>query len=554
MPVNLRLAASAIKTMATEDPAFLALQTSRRLPRKLRDAVARAADATNIPYLAQVGAFLADHPSTLDTPGPFVRSMRVAKGMDPGATATPLQRARYLRAVGKISEAIAALTPNTKLRQRYESERRLLTQPLALDVPVMPAQTDSSQRLDVLHVLVSSAPYTSSGYTVRTSAIIAGQRDAGMNVAGVTRLGYPTIIGSASAPLFSDVDGVRYWRIQPDSYPLGAYERAQMHADYLASLVAKLRPRALHATTDYTNAEVARAVAEAFGIPWVYEMRGQREKSWVASLPESERDGAAHSELFHLIQEKEAELAKSASAVVVLSKVQLDDLVARGVDAEKITIIPNAYSPADVTPLTPTQARDRLGLTQAFTVGTLTSIVDYEGLDTLVEAIGILRAEGRNVRGVIAGDGVSRAKVTGLRDTLGLEEAITMPGRVSRSDSHTWYQALDLFAVPRRRTLVTETITPIKPVEAMSNGTPVVISDLAPLREMVTDAGAGIAFEPGNAQAMADAIRSLMDSPTAYAAASAAAKSEAARRTWPANTRAYGRLYSQLFTSEGGRS
>ncbi|MFC5281022.1 glycosyltransferase family 4 protein [Arcanobacterium canis] len=547
MPINLSLTAHAISTMLTTDPAFFALQASRKMPRKVRQALATAAGATSIPYLEQAGAFLADRPTDLDIPGPFVSAMRIAQGKPPLKGATATQRARYLRSIGELSKAIELLEPSSKLRRRYESEKRLLTEPVTLDVPLMAAPTRDS--LDVLHVLVSSAPYTNSGYTVRTSAIMKGQQEMGLRVAGVTRVGYPAIIGNIAAPRYSDVNGVRYWRIQPNSYPNDPYELAQLHAHYLASLVAKLRPRTLHATTDYTNGVVTRAVAQAFGIPWIYEMRGQREKSWVAALPSDAQGPASESELFELIQRKEAELARSASAVVVLSQVQFDDLVSRGVPAEKITIIPNAYTPADTSPLSPHQARDELGLPQAFTVGTLTSIVDYEGLDTLVRAIGILRREGRNVRGVIVGDGVARAYVQALRDELGVEDAITMPGRVEREKSHTWYQALDLFAVPRKQTLVTQTITPIKPVEAMSNGTPVVISDLAPLREMVTDVGAGLAFPPGDYQAMAQTIRYLMDSPDVYRNASMAARAEAHRRTWPANTARYREIYRQLIGS-----
>ena len=65
-----------------------------------------------------------------------------------------------------------------------------------------------------------------------------------------------------------------------------------------------------------------------------------------------------------------------------------------------------------------------------------------------------------------------------------------------------WYQALDVFCVPRLDTPVCRLVTPIKPMTAMALGRPVVVSSLPALRELTTP-GASRSFPPGDAEALA---------------------------------------------------
>lgn len=530
--------------MALEDPVFFALQVSRKLPGSLRKRIAQATAPISDTSFGQLVQATADLPVEITGNSAIANELRVARGSAPNTKARPQTQARFEWQQGNVSGAIATLPAGDPLRLRYEDERRMLLNSV-LSVDRYPSP-DLSQDIDVLHILVNSAPHTSSGYTVRTRAILSGQRDRGLKVAGVTRLGYPMTIGKLSFEDVDIVDGIPYFRLIGGRQPKSLVARMQAHGSQLSQLVAQLQPSVLHATTNYSNAVPAQAVARAYGIPWVYEMRGQLEKTWVARHPADRQEQAAKSELYTLMLDKETSLAKDADAVVVLSNVQRRDLIQRGVDESKIHVIPNAYTPVDVQFHTPQESREMLGLPQEFTVGTVTSVVDYEGLDTLVHAIKILRDKKLPVRAVIAGDGVSHPALSSLVYDLGLQDHVSLPGRVAREDSHMWYQALDLFAVPRKKTLVCETITPIKPIEAMSNGTPVVASDLPPLRELVVDAGAGMAFEPENAEAMAKAIEELMTDSKAYETCAAAAIRNAADHTWDANMDRYTALYSEL--------
>ena len=97
----------------------------------------------------------------------------------------------------------------------------------------------------------------------------------------------------------------------------------------------------------------------------------------------------------------------AADLVVTLGEAMRDEIVARGVPAEKIEIVPNAVSaeflkpPPDATAL-----REELGIKpDEPVVGEVTSLVPHEGIGTLLEATAILRARGVPARALIVGDG-----------------------------------------------------------------------------------------------------------------------------------------------------
>jgi len=87
--------------------------------------------------------------------------------------------------------------------------------------------------------------------------------------------------------------------------------------------------------------------------------------------------------------------------------------------------------------LDPAQARGRVNLPEeGFWVGTVSSLVDYEGLDALLDAVALLRAEGLDVRVALVGDGVSRSALETRAARLGLGQAAVLPGRVGSQGRH----------------------------------------------------------------------------------------------------------------------
>ena len=415
------------------------------------------------------------------------------------------------------------MTPGTRLRWKSQVE-----------VEPQPGGTG------VLHMLTNSLPHTQSGYTVRSHAVLSAQLHAGLHPVAMTRVGYPVVVGGLRAAAEDRVDGVEYHRALPNRLAPTPDGRLLQQADALAKLAAEMRPVVLQTTTHYPNALVVREVAEQLGLPWAYEVRGMLEQTWVAGLGSPEaRDRAAASERYRLTREREAELATAASVVFTLSQSMRDDLGERGVPRERVELVPNGIDASllDRVPPAPADARAALGLPgDGFWVGSTSSLVDYEGFEVLLEAARIARADGQDVRVLLVGDGVARLSLERQAAELGLERTSVFTGRVQRDLAMAYRDALDLFVVPRQDHAVTRTVSPLKPIEAMASGRPLLVSALPPLLETIGPGleDAGMAVPAGDATALARRISELAEDSSMRDRAVALGRRRAAELTWSA--------------------
>lgn len=533
---NLSLLGASAARQLVEDPVLLALQGARRLPGPWRDQAARALaiGAGDHEVRRALSELMADrHDSArraLRRAAPrSAMGIRLAAELAVqlgGAELSridvdrwsPSVRARDLWARGHLSAAISILkgVPGTGAhRARLHSQLAMMSPGFQLP-RLTPSPgwrvPDPAEPLRVLHVLTSSLPHTQSGYTMRSHAILRAQAMAGVDARAVTRIGYPVIIGRPTAQETDVVDGVIYRRILPARAQAWPAARLTQMSRLLAREVERFAPHVLHTTTNYLNALVTQAVARSYGLPWVYEMRGVLECTWVAGRPSWQEDEALSSERFALLRYKETEMAGQADAVVVLSRVQAEDLIARGVDSDRITVMPNAVGQETLTSprLSPADARARLGLPrEGLWVGSVSSLVGYEGFDVLLRAVARCRDRGVDLRCAIVGDGVSRPGLLALAGELGLGESVcAVPGRVDRVSALDWYQALDVFCVPRVDTPVCRLVTPIKPMTAMALGRPVVASALPALRELTAPAS-NRSFPAGDVEALARVLAQM---------------------------------------------
>ena len=107
--------------------------------------------------------------------------------------------------------------------------------------------------------------------------------------------------------------------------------------------------------------------------------------------------------------------------------------------------------------------------------------------------------------------------------------------------------------MPRTPDRVCQLVTPLKPVEAMASGLPVVVSTVRALAEIVQDGETGLLFPPLDAGALADQLKQLIDNPELRRKLGASAREWVARdRTWAHNAARYREIYSRLRDGDGG--
>ncbi|GAA4124118.1 hypothetical protein GCM10022215_31530 [Nocardioides fonticola] len=388
--------------------------------------------------------------------------------------------------------------------------------PRRAEAPIIEPRPDA-----VLALLAQSLPHRSGGYATRSHGLLTGLRGDGWDVEAVTRLGFPYDRWSTSDPRrvepSDEVDGVRYHRVLDTEgpapypqYPLARY--VERYADAVVARARVQRPALLHASSFHVNGLAARAAAARLGLPYVYEMRGLEDLMKVSRDP-----GFAASDRQRFLDTVELASSAGAERVFVITEALRREMAARGVPEEKLVVLPNGVHTALFEPRGRDAALEaELGLAGRTVIGYAGSMVDYEGLELLLEAVAALRAVREDFHLLVVGDGPHEGVVRATAARLGLDgagAAVTFTGRVPHAEVGRYLSLVDIAPFPRRPLPVCELISPIKPFESMAMGKAVVVSSVAALTEIVADGETGLVFEKGSAASLTAVLTRLLDDP-----------------------------------------
>ena len=470
-----RLALAAGSADAAEDHAAKALA---------RDATARAALRTRASLLERAGeptAALATARAAADE-----RTTRRLEGLL--TTLTP--RVNPAGSPAAASQAVPSPSP------RAAEGRPSAASPRAVAPP----------RPRVLVLLESSLPHAPSGYAFRSAAVTAALRRAGLEPVVVTRLGFPASRGIARFAPVEWVGGVAHHRLWVPGLrhytSLPPDEQLARATAELGALAERIRPALVWAASPHLNGLAGLALRERHGAPLVYDVRGFPELTWAA-----EHGGGA--ELADARAAAETAVMTSADRVVTLGRVMHDRITSRGVEPGRVHVLPHVVEPPGAA-AAPPGARTRAAAAPPFgafpqTVGLAATLRRYEGVDTLLTALARLRDGGADVRPLVLGDGPALAGLRQHAARLGFDPAAVLPGRVDQATAARRLGEMAIVAIPRHDLDVCRWVVPLKPLEAMAAGRPVVLSRLPALEEIGGEDRARFA-PPGDADALAEAL------------------------------------------------
>jgi glycosyltransferase involved in cell wall biosynthesis len=138
-------------------------------------------------------------------------------------------------------------------------------------------------------------------------------------------------------------------------------------------------------------------------------------------------------------------------------------------------------------------------------VGTLTAATRYKGLETLLNAIRIMRVRGIRARLEVVGDGEDRPRYQRMARELQIDDWVTFAGMRHGHDLVEAYRRNAVLAVPS----VFDNF-PTVALEAMACGRPVVASDIGALADLVIDGKTGFRVPPADPDALADRLATLL--------------------------------------------
>lgn len=400
----------------------------------------------------------------------------------------------------------------------------------------------------ILHVFDHSLP-VQSGYSFRSRAILREQRALGLETVQITGPKH-----GARPALTEKVDGLEFHRANAGSGALATLPVLNQ-IDVIRQLRRRLRdvlratqPDLVHAHSPCLNA----LAAFGLGKPVVYELRSSWEDAAVSS-------GTTHegSLRYRLSRWLETRVLLRADHVTTICEGLREEAMRRGVDPQRITVVPNAVdADAFAAPRTPDpEVRRRLGLENACVLGFIGSFFAWEGLPLLIEALPRIVAARPDVRLLLVGGGPDEANVRAAVEGLQLGRYVVFAGQVPHAQVATLYQAVDILVYPRTPMRLTEMVTPLKPLEAMALAKVFIASDVGGHRELVRDRETGILFRAGDAAALATAVLEVAgDAALRERLMTAGPRYVRQERTWAQVVKRYVPAYDSLVTHAAGHA
>lgn len=209
-----------------------------------------------------------------------------------------------------------------------------------------------------------------------------------------------------------------------------------------------------------------------------------------------------------------------------------------------IRVIPNGADAEVFFPREAAAARRRLDLPlEEQIISFVGKLVPRKGVDTLIEAMGLLAARGAPTPFLaMAGIGEMREALEARAAELGIADRVHFRGKIPHDEVAWWMAAGDVFVLPS----LSEGL-PTVVCEAMACGRPVVATAVDGTPEIVREGETGFLVPPREPRALADALARVLDDPALAARmCSRAVEISAETYTWDANAAAYIAIYEEL--------
>lgn len=190
---------------------------------------------------------------------------------------------------------------------------------------------------------------------------------------------------------------------------------------------------------------------------------------------------------------------RRANAVVAISHAVRAQLVERGLDPARVTVIHYGVAAGDAPEPSPARRPGAV-------IGTLGRLARQKGHDLLIDAFAKVLVTHPRAELLIAGhdDEGLRGELRARAERLGVEGSVSFLGYVD--DVRAFLASLDVFVLPSRWEGFGLVL-----LEAMSAACPVVATRVGPVPEIVQHGNSGLLVEPGDSSVLAGAIAQLLD-------------------------------------------
>lgn len=291
-----------------------------------------------------------------------------------------------------------------------------------------------------------------------------------------------------------------------------SHERMRNYASFCVSASVRgltlPRPDVIIATSPQLLVGLAGWwIAFSRQIPFIFEVRDLWPES-LAAVGVGSHDSLLHQTLARIARF----LYDRSDHIVVVSPAFKDRLVEDWkVSADKISIVENGVETELFAPVPSeivSELRKELNAEGKFIASYIGTMGNAHGLETLVDAASQLQHHLPRVLLLLVGEGAEKGRIKALAEARGLRN-IRFCDQQSREKVPAFISASDACLVLLKKTEVFKTVIPTKMLEFMSCAQPVILGVEGQARQVLLEADAGIAIEPGNAAALVSAIQTV---------------------------------------------
>lgn len=188
-----------------------------------------------------------------------------------------------------------------------------------------------------------------------------------------------------------------------------------------------------------------------------------------------------------------------AKCIICVSQGVADTLAAQGIDTDHLRVVHNAIDSRTDLPL----PHDLQPPPNGPVIGTVGQLTARKGVQHLLQAVAILKAEGRHVTCLILGEGPQRAELEATARRLNVADRVRFVG--FQRTPLAWLQIMDVCVLCSGKEGLPRVV-----LEAMLVGKPVIGSNVTGTRELVVHEETGLLYDYGNISALTDALRRLL--------------------------------------------
>ena len=341
----------------------------------------------------------------------------------------------------------------------------------------------------------------------------------------LARANHEVVVLTLHHPDASDdavVDGVRVLRARtdlpwiPDHDIVARMASANHQITQLAAQLGDWRPDVVH-SHDWLTAWAGDTLKALWNVPLVATIHATERGRHGGHVPSGQPA---------VINAVEWWLTYQASEVICCSAFMRNEVIdGFELPSEKVHLVPNGVDPAMWAPPSARSDLPREPLVLAW------GRVQYEkGFQVLAAAVGRLRTRVPGLRCVIAGRGSYLPELQMQLDVEGVGDIVQLAGFISDDELRDLLHRAGCAVIPS----LYEPFG-IVALEAMAAGAPVVAARTGGLAEIVSGTDAGLLFEPGNVEQLAERIAQILTSPaTAAAVSDAASQLLRERYSWDA--------------------